>query len=494
MLPFKIRFIRKCTLGIATLLPLFCLVRADAAERWIRLTTPHFEMYTTNGEKQARAALAVFEQVRYFFLQNSQSKSVPDDPMEIIAFRSEKEYQPYRFNEGAFAYYVRSRKVDYIVMQDINSAHYEAAVHEYTHLFVEHLNWKLPVWINEGLADLYSSLESEGNRAVVGRPLAGREMELRSHAWLDMNVLFAVESDSPYYNKRDEMPIFYAQSWALTHMLALGKSYRPEFPKFLAAVASGRPVVECFQAVYGKTLAEVTQDFEAYVHQRRVQAEVFDVKLTKADMEPVVSEPSQLSVELALANLLASQKETLMQAAQRLSKLAADHPDSVEVEESLGYLAWDQGDPAKAKDYFKLAAQRGSKNPQMLMQYAQLLHQAGAPADQVLPLLQAVVEIKPDSADAWLNLGTTATAAGRFREALAAFSHLKSVSPDHACGFFLAQAVCYWNMKSPDQARMNAERAKQFAKTPDEKNQIASLLKALATDSPAVAPLSLPRD
>src|SRR5579884_3211061 len=88
----------------------FCL-RAFAAEHWIRLTTPHFEMYTTNGERQAAAALRQFEQVRYFFMQSSPSKSAPDGTVRIIAFRSEKEYKPYRLNGGSDAYYLRSRKV-----------------------------------------------------------------------------------------------------------------------------------------------------------------------------------------------------------------------------------------------------------------------------------------------------------------------------------------------------------------------------------------------
>ena len=123
----------------------------QASEHWIRLTTPHFEMYTTNSEKQGTAALNVFEQVRYFFLENSQSQTAPGATVRIIAFRSEKEFNPYRFNEGAFAYYMPGRKADYIVMQDINPEHYQAAMHEYTHLIVQHSHLKLPVWMRRSV-------------------------------------------------------------------------------------------------------------------------------------------------------------------------------------------------------------------------------------------------------------------------------------------------------------------------------------------------------
>ena len=172
---------------LATLSP-----NMKAAEHWICLTTPHFEMYTTNSEKQGTAALSVFEQVRYFFLQNSKSKTASDTPVRIIAFHSEKEYRPYRVNEGAFAYYVRSRKVDYIVMQDISSEHHQVALHEYTHLVIEHLGLQLPVWLNEGLADLYSSLEPKGDQALLGRPLPGHLVILMTQRWLNLDAVFAV--------------------------------------------------------------------------------------------------------------------------------------------------------------------------------------------------------------------------------------------------------------------------------------------------------------
>ena len=39
-----------------------------AADQWLRLTTPHFELFTTSGEKRGRETILHFEQVRSFFL------------------------------------------------------------------------------------------------------------------------------------------------------------------------------------------------------------------------------------------------------------------------------------------------------------------------------------------------------------------------------------------------------------------------------------------
>jgi hypothetical protein len=40
-----------------------------AADQWVKLATPNFELYTTAGEKKGREAILYFEQVRSFFLE-----------------------------------------------------------------------------------------------------------------------------------------------------------------------------------------------------------------------------------------------------------------------------------------------------------------------------------------------------------------------------------------------------------------------------------------
>ena len=79
------------------------------------MTSSNFEMYTTAGERSARDTLRYFEQARSFFTQtmpNLQKESA----VRIVAFSSVKEYEPYRFNDYATAYYHPTADRDYIVM------------------------------------------------------------------------------------------------------------------------------------------------------------------------------------------------------------------------------------------------------------------------------------------------------------------------------------------------------------------------------------------
>jgi len=315
----------------------------------------------------------------------------------------------------------------------------------------------------------------------VGRALAGRAALLANERWLDLNALFSAGPDSPYYNEKDKVSIFYAESWALTHMLALSEEYMPGFSKFVAALAGGRPAADCLQSIYGKNVKQVTGDLHSYIAQSSLRAAVYDIKLNQADLEPEVSEPSELEVDLALADLLASQTKTQAEAAQRLTRLAAEHPESADVQESLGYLAWSQGKRETAKLYLQHAFEEGSKNPEMLKDYAQILHEAGAPTEQILPVLRKAVELAPGDQEAWLNLGGTLTSARQYAAGLEALGHIKTVSAEQAYALFSMKAYCLVQLKSFLPAREMGEKAKQYAKTTEQQLEASAFLSHLDT-------------
>jgi hypothetical protein len=151
------------------------------ADTWTRLTSSNFELYTTAGEKKGREAILYFEQVRGVFNKLLKSGLRPGPPVRIIAFRSEKEYKPYRINEFATAYYHGGGAGrEYIVMSNIGEESYPVAIHEFTHLIVQHAGGPpMPIWLNEGLAEVYSTLKPFGKQVRLGDPIPGRLYELR---------------------------------------------------------------------------------------------------------------------------------------------------------------------------------------------------------------------------------------------------------------------------------------------------------------------------
>jgi hypothetical protein len=77
-----------------------------------------------------------------------------------------------------------------------------------------------------------------------------------------------LNADSPLYNEKTHAGLFYAESWALVHMLYLGPDYRSNLPALLAGIKSGARMTETFQRAYGKPVERVQKDLESYLQRR----------------------------------------------------------------------------------------------------------------------------------------------------------------------------------------------------------------------------------
>jgi tetratricopeptide (TPR) repeat protein len=309
-----------------------------------------------------------------------------------------------------------------------------------------------------------------------------------------------VGRDSPYYNERNKMSIFYAESWALTHMLEMSKQYDKGFSRFLACESSGKTSADCFSSVYGKTLKQVMASLHAYMRQAAIYVALFPVKLPEQSLRPEIAPLSELQRALTLADLLATQQRTAEEAERRLIVLSKQYPQNADVEESLGYLAWQKGNLAAARAYFAKAEKDGSQDPDMLFQYAGLLRQQGAAHSEIMDALQKAAALRPGFFDAQFNLGMTAMRASKWGVALSYLSQIKSVKADRAFSLFYAIAVCDYNLHGLDASRTEAARAHKYAKTSRERSQVADLLAFLdrvqrhpAQAMPAALPQALPQ-
>ncbi len=464
----------------------------SAAQHWIIVSTPQFEMYTTNSEKQAIRSLQVFEQVRYFFLQNSRNKRAPEEQVRIIAFSSEREFKRYRPNAGTFAYYQQGRERDYIVMQDIEPEHQRTALHEYTHLIVQHSKLDLPIWLNEGMADLYSSLEPHGQKAMVGRSIPDRLYTLQQQPWMDWNALFAVDHQSPYYNEKNKMSIFYAQSWALTHMLRLSPSYLDGFPDFVERVNNGTQTADALQKVYGKSVADVGKDVKAYVQQTTLRAVLYNVSLSKMSLDPRVGPATEFQSDLALAELLAAHRESAAEAKRQLLALKGQEPKNAEIDESLGYLAWQANNTGEARTHFASAVHNGSKDVQMRMDYAQLADEEDSSSQLPVDLARSAVAFAPDKTSAKILFSQLEAERHHYGSALGALAEVKRIEPDQAFEFFSVVAYCHANLRDFAGAKEPARKALSYAKTTGQRTELNNLISYIEEQSQGPSPLKPP--
>jgi hypothetical protein len=191
------------------LLPLLLIWSAacGAENRWVRLQSPHFEVLTNAGAGSGRDVLRRFEQIRHVFESRTGRGSLTPLPIRVFVFRSEPDFREYQVNRNSAGYYQSGQDRDYIAMQTGGTDLYRVVYHEYTHLLLRHAGYSVPVWFNEGTAELFSTSEVGKTEVRVGDLIAAHVLTLRNDRMLDLATLTGVTHDSPYYNERGKTGI-----------------------------------------------------------------------------------------------------------------------------------------------------------------------------------------------------------------------------------------------------------------------------------------------
>ena len=159
---------------------------------WVRVSEGPIAVYTQGSAPPAAALIHSFAQLRNALAQASTFHLNETANLKIIVFRTEKEFNQYRLNSGSCAFYQQTGRSEYIVLQDLDSQHRDVSSHEFTHFVLAHSGLTLPLWLNEGLADFYSTFQVAGDHVVFGRAVFGRLSILHSGSLLSLNNLFDV--------------------------------------------------------------------------------------------------------------------------------------------------------------------------------------------------------------------------------------------------------------------------------------------------------------
>lgn len=470
----------------ATLLFLLA-ASANAADPWQRISTPHFELFTNDGDKAGRDLIQYFEQVRGFFLKVSPVRLNEDFPVRLIAFRNKEQFAPNSPRPQIAAYYMGSPKRDYIVMADLSPESYRVAVHEYTHLIVRHSGLRIPIWLNEGWADVYSSLHAVKGGVAVGDLLPDRIKMLEAGPWLDFATLTSVGPQSPIYTEGDRTGLFYGESWALAHMLFLAPDYKQNFAKFVTALHRGSSAAEACQTALGKSSDEVFSDLRAYLGRKKLYGTVFQTTLEKASEEPEHARLTDFDARLVLADLQVAlgRNDVATREYEALEKLEPNRP---EVAQSLGFMALGKRDFPLAVRYFTTAWSEGSTDPQMLVTLAQLQVANKQPPAQVIPLLERALQAKPDFSEAQMQLGFLRVAERQFEAGISVLMSVQNVTPERATGVFTTLAYAYLQTGDLERARQNLDTAKKWARAPEDAQRLAQLGGLLEARAKLAAP------
>jgi tetratricopeptide (TPR) repeat protein len=211
-------------------------------------------------------------------------------PTVLVVFKNEADFARFkprdergRIQQEVGGYFVPTSDVAYLVIpagDARQAADYRVLFHEYAHALL-HLNLRrLPAWVDEGMAEFYSTFEGDfrDGKSLIGRPPEERLQALRGRALLPLPQLLT--SEGAYKFMRDRMTVgtFYAQSWALVHYLQVGDGGKRQgqLTRYLKLLEDGRPITDTFREAFGTTFDALQRELQSYVSRSTFQAALVD--------------------------------------------------------------------------------------------------------------------------------------------------------------------------------------------------------------------------
>jgi len=445
-------------------------VRAE----WIRLRGTHTELLTDAGENAGRRALSRLEQIRAILPTSGNSSG---RELRVVLFDSEREFREYAPAETTAGLYLSGLQYDYIVTHAGGELP-RVVTHEFVHFLLNQTPAPLPPWFEEGTAELYSNTQINNKRVRIGKEIEPHTKLLLARPWLTAAQLAAERPAAAQKQDQEQVQaenMFYAESWAVVHMLNLSPKYRDHLPQFVQLLVDGHDSNEAFRTAFGRDLARAVSDLPS--HLKTLRSVKLDIPppapYNAGNAEPLPEVDAMLvRADLLLRGGRAQQAQALFEQAVK------EHPDSATAEAGLGMLAMTQNRPGDARRHLERAIQLDDKDAMILFEYALLERDSGAGVERVRELLEKVVGLNSNLGEAQLLLGVRATDDGRYDPAIL---HLKEAARLLPRQSYVWYALAYAQQKAGrnPEALDAVQRAVRTATTEEQQRSAEALRDAL---------------
>jgi tetratricopeptide (TPR) repeat protein len=403
-------------------LTLLAGVARGAEEKWVKAVTDHFTILTTEGESVARRWAIELEQFRRG-LQTA--VPVPAErlrPVTVVLFRHARAMEPYVPLEGGKpakigGFFVRANDINTIMLSAARNAAETRRVifHEAVHWHLSAREGYMPLWLGEGLAEVYATFELPNTRSYAfGAPMEEHVGRLREESLLPLPKLLGIGRDSLLYNEVTRSGIFYAQSWALVHFLLFGEQApgRGAVQRYLELLPEVRSADDAFVTAFGADYATLEVQLRRYIAGGSYHKHVYSRSTADIARAVKLAPAGPADVALAKGSLLLGARSA-DEAEPYLGQAAELAPGDPRPWELLGHIAVERKDFATALSVLSKAAAAGSTS------YLVYYNLAVARLPELLQPWLPNVPVDPRAMD---------EAAANFRRAIA-------LSPSHVASY-----------------------------------------------------------
>lgn len=152
----------------------------------------------------------------------------------------------------------------FVVAEQMEEAR-ELVFHEYHHLYFDRISPWAPLWLREGIANIWSKPKIEGRSLELGRTgVLAPHGRVLHRGRIPLARLIEIDARSPEYSQRGKSDIFYAQSTYFTHLLLHGfEDGEARLAKFGELLESGLSQREALEQSWG-SLESLTLQLDEY--------------------------------------------------------------------------------------------------------------------------------------------------------------------------------------------------------------------------------------
>lgn len=459
---------------------------SEGGRPWMELRTEHVTLYTDLDGEEAMQAVRGFESRHHLLATALFAGDPPPLRSRVVAFRHERDYLELAPpNAGAFhtpMLPLDAQPTPTIVMHGSpTAATYAVWLHELTHRFIAASMGPVPTWLNEGLAEYYSTIRADGDVLYLGSYL-GDVALVAGGGWrmdVDRGVrrlmipitqippashLMTLSASEFYlgHGKRVDGDLQrkrtanYKGSWALVHMLVSSPDYRPRYARAVELVAEGTNASDAIcEAFADASAAELDAALVAYMQRSTftVWPQPYEAP---AELDPQVlgmPEPRVLVLWTKLGLGRAGFERT---AAANLGRALASAPKDPFVLQGVGSFAHASGDLELARTRLEQARAFAPMAPDPLVALISLYEDGRAPwtAEEREQWLRDVVAELEIVASTATELDTLAKHhLGRGRAETARPLSIRAMQADPNCGeCFEVHARIAFALGRPDEA------------------------------------------
>lgn len=326
-------------------------------------------MVTSASLQESQELLADFEEFHALLQIAFGQPRIAKKRTTLVVFEYQEDFEPYKplaadgQRRNVAAYFLGHPEESLIAMVagpasagDVR----EIVYHEYVHHFFDLMGYELPLWLNEGLADLFSTMLIRRNRLELGHSKP-EYMNVIRGAW-NLDWLFKVSHGSDAYHGGIAQQQFYAQSWALVHFWFTSQEMFPGYLKFLELIEqSGKGSAECMEEAFGMNTEQMKKALDDYLNKGSYQLRQLPLDKKPTRKRYAFRKATEFEEELALLNLEA-RAVGMLDSEIKLLALAERHPGEPRPYEVLGALAGRHGRPQEQLQYYAKAVEMETPN------------------------------------------------------------------------------------------------------------------------------------